>query len=33
MCHLVDGADGGLTTLTDGHLSAGAGFLFPVLIP
>jgi hypothetical protein len=32
MCNLVDGADGGETTLTDGHLSSsGAGFVFQVL--
>jgi hypothetical protein len=32
MCHLVDGSDGVVTTMTDGHLSSsGAGFVFPVL--
>jgi len=34
MCHLVDGSDGGVTTMTDDHLSSsGAGFVFPVLGP
>jgi hypothetical protein len=33
MCHLVDGAHGGLTTLMDGDLLSQAGITFPVSGP
>jgi hypothetical protein len=32
-CHLVDGADGGVTKLMDGDLLSEAGIIFPVSGP